>query len=746
MGSIGEILARRAAVTGASLRPRRVPLGSHSGAAHGQDGCESPTAAVTDSEKLRAMALLRGIKPLPVPEPDETDRDAFPGLGVSHGLEDARGLDGSLGLEDARGLDGSLGLEDARGIEGALADSVEALESLRSCTVAGALSFGFAEAAGFAGRVEEISRTVEYLQVIAAHAVERTRTQAQQARPSTAGTGWQTGWTDPATTDSGTTDPAAPAPGPNPATATAARTAVGGSAAAGFATAGGFDAAGGFATAAGFDAAGGSATAAGFGGVAAADAAAVADDGYRDAAQFLRARLRIGISEARRRLALASEVLPRTGIAGQHIPARREILAQALESTQIPTRSASIISAALDKVRLLTDEETLTRMEHALTATAIESDPDFVLKMTKRWNDLIDQDGPEPSEEILRQLQGTFIRKPRHGLHHLEIFATTEQYETLTTAMNTATNPRLTPAHNPATDEAEATGESNATDEAEATGESNATGESHESTDGNGDSNESTDGNNPAGPELDRRSRAQKLLDGLVGACAVAMTTGKLPSNGGLRPQLTVTINERDLFERLTRTAPTPSTATPAGAATTTPPGTQTTGPGPHGSRFSSGAATRTTGPGPHHSRLSSGTATFAGPIHPNTIRKIACDADILPVLLGTDSRILDIGRTTRIFPPHIRKAITARDQGCAFPDCTMPAPWCEAHHITYWSHGGTTSTDNGTLLCSHHHHLIHKENWTITTTTAVPWFTPPPHIDPKQTPRRNHHHTPLRT
>ncbi|NWL09687.1 HNH endonuclease, partial [Paenarthrobacter nitroguajacolicus] len=92
---------------------------------------------------------------------------------------------------------------------------------------------------------------------------------------------------------------------------------------------------------------------------------------------------------------------------------------------------------------------------------------------------------------VLRQLQGAFLRRRRrHGLHHLEIFATAEQYETLTTAMNTATNLRL------------------------------------------------TTGNNPTGPDLDRRSRAQKLLDGLVGACALAMTTGKLPSNGGLRPQL----------------------------------------------------------------------------------------------------------------------------------------------------------------------------------------------------------------
>ena len=132
---------------------------------------------------------------------------------------------------------------------------------------------------------------------------------------------------------------------------------------------------------------------------------------------------------------------------------------------------------------------------------------------------------------------------------------------------------------------------------------------------------------------------------------------------------------------------------------------------------------------------------TFTGPVTPATIRKIACDADIIPVLLGSEGRILDIGRTTRIFPPHIRKALTARDQGCAFPNCTIPAPWCEAHHITYWSHGGPTSTDNGALLCTHHHHLIHKEQWTIHMQTGVPWFIPPPHIDPRQKPRRNHHH-----
>jgi hypothetical protein len=145
------------------------------------------------------------------------------------------------------------------------------------------------------------------------------------------------------------------------------------------------------------------------------------------------------------------------------------------------------------------------------------------------------------------------------------------------------------------------------------------------------------------------------------------------------------------------------------------------------------GAEAGAAGPGP-----SSATLQFTGPVTASTVRRIACDADIVPVLLGGGGRVLDIGRTSRVFPPHIRKAITARDGGCAFPQCTIPASWCEAHHVSYWSHGGTTGTDNGTLLCSHHHHVVHKEEWTIQMRSGSPWFIPPPHVDPRRRPLRN--------
>ncbi|WP_396020162.1 DUF222 domain-containing protein [Arthrobacter sp. ISL-69] len=222
---------------------------------------------------------------------------------------------------------------------------------------------------------------------------------------------------------------------------------------------------------------------------------------------------------------------------------------------------------------------------------------------------------------------------------------------------------------------------------------------------------------------MDQRTRQQRLLDGLVGACKTALTTGTLPAAGGLRPQVMVTIDYHDLLDRLEHTT--------------------AKGPRYRTAAIGTGASARHSSAGPSSngspaSIPGTGSFTFTGPVTAATIRKIACDADIIPVLLGSQGRVLDIGRTTRIFPPHIRKAITARDQGCAFPGCTIPASWCEAHHISYWSHGGPTSTDNGTLLCSHHHHLIHKEQWTIQVKTGIPWFIPPPHIDPRQKLQRN--------
>jgi len=56
--------------------------------------------------------------------------------------------------------------------------------------------------------------------------------------------------------------------------------------------------------------------------------------------------------------------------------------------------------------------------------------------------------------------------------------------------------------------------------------------------------------------------------------------------------------------------------------------------------------------------------------ISPSEARRLACDADILPAVLGSDSQLLDLGRTTRLFAGDLRQAIVLRDRGCVFPGC----------------------------------------------------------------------------
>ncbi|MFF2031380.1 DUF222 domain-containing protein [Arthrobacter sp. NPDC058192] len=600
-------------------------------------------------------------------------------------------------------------------VDGAVAAALELLRAATGTAAENVAGLDFFRASDFAEGVEELSRIVEYLQVIGAARVDRARREAALVEKAPGGWGWEAaagaagGWLTGWNTVPGDGVPGGAA---NPGSEVGSGNEFDGGNGAG--AEGGAAPGGGPAVPAGTGAAAVSA-------VGRSAVAAVADDGYRNSAEFLRARLRIGASEAKRRIALGAVVLPRAGIAGRSLPPARQELAAAVAEGAIASHTATLIAMSLNRAGHVAPPEAVDGMEHALTMTAVENDPDFLARVTRRWIDALDQDGAEPSEEVLRRLQGVFIRKPRHGLHHLEIFATTDQFEGLVTVMNVATNPRLATA-GAAADAGSAGDRAAAPDPAvpdpvvadpavadpvvpdpvvpdPAVPAPAATG----------------NGIDPVEARLDPRTRPQKLLDGLVGGCRAALASGQLSVAGGLRPQVMATINYQDLVGRLGATEP------------------QTNDPWTNGpwANESSGA-TATYGAG------GTGSLLFTGPVTASTVRKIACDADIIPVLLGGEGRVLDIGRASRVFPPHIRRAITVRDQGCSFPQCTIPAAWCEAHHVTYWSRGGSTGTENGTLLCSHHHHLIHKEQWTIQMRSGIPWFIPPPHVDPGQTPRRN--------
>lgn len=98
-------------------------------------------------------------------------------------------------------------------------------------------------------------------------------------------------------------------------------------------------------------------------------------------------------------------------------------------------------------------------------------------------------------------------------------------------------------------------------------------------------------------------------------------------------------------------------------------------------------------------------------PVPASELGRLLCDCDLTRIVLGADSSVTDLGRTARLHTPRLRKAIAARDGGCVWAGCTMPARYCQVHRPRWWSRGGGTSVSNGVLLCSFHHHEVHPRD-----------------------------------
>ncbi|MFF5173161.1 DUF222 domain-containing protein [Micromonospora sp. NPDC000089] len=192
----------------------------------------------------------------------------------------------------------------------------------------------------------------------------------------------------------------------------------------------------------------------------------------------------------------------------------------------------------------------------------------------------------------------------------------------------------------------------------------------------------------PAGPD-DTRTPGQRRHDALADVCRLALRTGELPENGGDPAQLVVTTG----YDALTR-------------------------------------------------QLGDGALDVGPRLGADAVRRLACDAAILPAVLGGVGQVLDVGRQRRLIAGPLRRALVLRDGGCAFPGCDRPPRWCDAHHIRHWADGGPTSLDNAVLLCGHHHRHLHRGDWSVRLGgDGHPEFRPPAWLDPDQLPRRNHYH-----
>jgi len=125
-------------------------------------------------------------------------------------------------------------------------------------------------------------------------------------------------------------------------------------------------------------------------------------------------------------------------------------------------------------------------------------------------------------------------------------------------------------------------------------------------------------------------------------------------------------------------------------------------------------------------------------PVSAGTARRLAAEGEIIPLVLGGDSEVLDLGRSRRVFTRAQRIAMAERDGGCAVPGCQRPPAHTEAHHIRWWLRDhGPTDLDNGVLLCTRDHHRVHAQGWEIRAEKGAVWFVPPASIDRHRRPRR---------
>ena len=161
----------------------------------------------------------------------------------------------------------------------------------------------------------------------------------------------------------------------------------------------------------------------------------------------------------------------------------------------------------------------------------------------------------------------------------------------------------------------------------------------------------------------DKRTPKQRRADSLVELARQQLDGGNLPEVGGQRPHLAVTVSMATLANQ----------------------------------------------PGSPAADLE-----WAQPIPAETARRLACDAAITPVFVGSESDQPQAGQTSRSISGSQRKALVVRDKGCRFPGCDRPPDWTDAHHLQHWADGGKTVMDNLVLLCRRHHRKVHEEGWRL--------------------------------
>ncbi len=112
---------------------------------------------------------------------------------------------------------------------------------------------------------------------------------------------------------------------------------------------------------------------------------------------------------------------------------------------------------------------------------------------------------------------------------------------------------------------------------------------------------------------------------------------------------------------------------------------------------------------------LGAGVLDDGGRISATEARRLACEAGIIPAVLGGRSQPLDVGRKKRFHTTAQRIAMAIRDGGCTAEGCDYPPGLCHAHHDISWGRNGDTNVKDGRLLCPRHHAFAHNPRYETT-------------------------------
>ena len=124
---------------------------------------------------------------------------------------------------------------------------------------------------------------------------------------------------------------------------------------------------------------------------------------------------------------------------------------------------------------------------------------------------------------------------------------------------------------------------------------------------------------------------------------------------------------------------------------------------------------------------LAAATMDTGTRLSPGEARRMACDAGLIPVVLGGKSEVLDHGRMRRLYSKPQRVAMAIRQSfRCAAEGCDRPTAWCDAHHLQPWCRDGKTNLADGVLICG-----------------TTPHPGPPPRLHRRTTTRLPHQHHP---